>query len=243
MANAPYRRKNFAMESRNNGNGDDPQSTYYYSDDCFGLIFLSTGLVAGDVVFASCFALISAVAATYFNKNAKELNAKLQKQFPGAVAGLTLLFVAPVTRVVLQPNSLDFLPERAPFATILEIGVCALSVVYSLVATQQEKEADRQYCSYARTKGVYRSFAITKGVALSIINELEGLILWIRIDLVQSLPMATFQLETLSRMFHTHRALCHEEKLRSATKKGPGGTEEKLNYITTKRKYRNDSSR
>mmetsp|Transcript_2064 Transcript_2064/g.4524 ORF Transcript_2064/g.4524 Transcript_2064/m.4524 type:complete len:199 (+) Transcript_2064:52-648(+) len=141
MANAPYRRKNFAMESRNNGNGDDPQSTYYYSDDCFGLIFLSTGLVAGDVVFASCFALISAVAATYFNKNAKELNAKLQKQFPGAVAGLTLLFVAPVTRVVLQPNSLDFLPERAPFATILEIGVCALSVVYSLVATQQEKEA------------------------------------------------------------------------------------------------------
>ena len=129
-----------SVSKRNKDASSDKDTALYYNDDCFGLIFLSTGLVAHDAVFAACFALVSGLAATYYNKNNTDLDAKLQTQFPAAVAGLTLLFVAPVTRVVLQPQEWDFLPARVDFAAPLEIGVCAFSVLYALYRTEQLKQ-------------------------------------------------------------------------------------------------------
>ena len=128
-----------SKSSSNNKN----EKEIFYSDDCFGLIFLSTGLIAKDVVFAACFVLLSGLAAysfnTYSSFNEKGYSkSRLQKQFPAAVAGLTLLFFAPITRVIIQPSEISFLPERMSIAPILEIGVCAVSVIYSLVRSREE---------------------------------------------------------------------------------------------------------
>lgn len=126
----------------NNGKGE----FLNYNDDCFGLIFLTSVIVAQDAVFAACFALLSAVAAYSFsngtaynvsNKFGVSAN-KLQLQVPAVVAGLTLLVVAPVGRVLLQPDSIEFLPTMAPEATLLEFGVVAVSVIYALVQTRNE---------------------------------------------------------------------------------------------------------
>jgi len=132
-----------AKGNSNNGNSDnDKPPIKFYSDDCFGLIFLSSAFLAHDVVFAACFALLSGLAAFYFNNNLDEFDAKLQRQLPAAVAGLTLLFVAPVTRVVTQPTSIEFLPQRESFAPMLEIGVVAASVMYALLRTQKKKKIE-----------------------------------------------------------------------------------------------------
>lgn len=133
-----------SVKNKNNSGKGDFLS---YNDDCFGLIFLTSIVVAQDAVFAACFALLSALAAYSFSngtadnvsKNFGISANKLQLQVPAAVAGLTLLVVAPVGRVLLQPDSIEFLPTMAPEATLLEFGVVAVSVIYALVQTRNEE--------------------------------------------------------------------------------------------------------
>lgn len=110
-----------------NNNGSRP-TTLPYSDDCFGFVFLLSLLLAGDVLFAACFALVSAGAAYRVNV---QKQVRFTKQLPSVVAVWTLLIVAPVTRVILGHwLLLDQMPSRLPHATTIEVALVAVSVLY-----------------------------------------------------------------------------------------------------------------
>ena len=104
------------------------QDDSYYSDDCFGLIFLCGAVVVQDPVFAGIFLILSSVGAILTQLGRLQAN----KQIPGAVAGFTLL-LTPVATTLLQ--KMGILPN--PIATNapiwLEAAVCTFSLFYSFV--------------------------------------------------------------------------------------------------------------
>lgn len=119
----------------------------YYSDDCFGLIFLTTGLIAHDVLFAGCFLILSTLGASAFNNRflpgRLEQRRNLKVQLPAVVAGATLLLVSLARNTVATAMSLQFSME---FATIfeteafnvpLEVAVCLISLIYGFVSSQK----------------------------------------------------------------------------------------------------------
>lgn len=121
----------------------------YYSDDCFGLIFLSTGLIAHDVLFAGFFLILSILAASAFNskffQNILEQRRKLKMQLPAVVAGATLLLVSLIRNTIVTGISLQFSKE---FATIfetetfnipLEVAVCLISLIYGFASSQKNQ--------------------------------------------------------------------------------------------------------
>lgn len=106
-----------------------PQSAY--SDDCFGLIFLSSSVAAKDPVFAGTFLVVSSIAVVATNVSRP---LPPGKAIPGAVAGVTLL-LAPLVRLLVANAELQSPKEFAP---TLEVAVCVFSLVYGLVLSKDD---------------------------------------------------------------------------------------------------------
>jgi hypothetical protein len=119
----------------------DPPSDnakFSYSDDCFGLISLSTGIAAKDATFAAVFVALSALTAVASaTVLSTALTAKDERKVPGAVAGATLI-LAPIIKQVLFASGIPVAEAgqqdaTAPWAPLLEAGVCAFSLLYGFV--------------------------------------------------------------------------------------------------------------
>jgi hypothetical protein len=119
----------------------DPPSDndkFSYSDDCFGLISLSTGIAAKDASFAAVFVALSALTAVASaTVLSTALTAKDERKVPGAVAGATLI-LAPLVKQVLfalgiQAAQAGQLDSTASWAPLLEAGVCTFSLLYGFV--------------------------------------------------------------------------------------------------------------
>lgn len=136
---APRKRRGLLATSRDKHLSDSGGTSasskgvkFTYSDDCFGLIALSTGIAAQDAVFSGTFvALSAATALAGATVCAQSLNAAShQRQVPAAVAGATLV-LAPLVRwtlrSALQYEAADTMP---PWAPTLEVAVCLFSLAY-----------------------------------------------------------------------------------------------------------------
>jgi hypothetical protein len=104
--------------------GEDVEKDY--SDDCFGLIFLSGALALGDAVFAGTFLILSTIAAISVKTRTLQ---KGDTQLPAAVAGLTLLATPLATLSLGESGIYSSLPQidQAP---LVEIGLCSFSMIY-----------------------------------------------------------------------------------------------------------------
>jgi hypothetical protein len=119
----------------------DPPSDaakFSYSDDCFGLISLSTGIAAKDATFAAVFVALSALTAVASaTVLSAALTAKDERKVPGAVAGATLILAPLVKQVLLASATLvgevGQQDSAASWAPLLEVGVCIFSLVYGFI--------------------------------------------------------------------------------------------------------------
>lgn len=116
----------------------------FYSDDCFGLIFLSTGLVVQDVDFCVVFLVASALAATFTlqTRNQSSFVPVTAEQLPGIVALVALLIHAAMhmwnlslVDVYLQISGSDSIvpTQPLPWAATWEAAVCLFSAAYHLL--------------------------------------------------------------------------------------------------------------
>jgi hypothetical protein len=112
---------------------------YSYNDDAFGLVFLCGATVAKDVVFATVFLVLSALAAAA----TQQRKLPPTKQVPAAVAALTLI-VAPIITTTLvgvgSPytsslehyfGSLEISPNANAWS--IEEALCCISMFYGFV--------------------------------------------------------------------------------------------------------------
>jgi hypothetical protein len=105
-----------------------------YNDDAFGLVFLCGAFVAKDAIFATTFLLLSAAAATSLRNDlfAKTSSIDTKYLLPSIVAGISL-----VTTLLLHDTLISILPISLPVenpqATIIEVGVCTISLVYGII--------------------------------------------------------------------------------------------------------------
>ena len=119
-----------------------------YSDEAFGLIFLSTSVVAKDSIFAVLFLSFSAGAALWTNVIGKPTNRSVILAMPGAVALTTFLLrwtvAIPLVSVLLSSSNLS-IPEPVtqlltPFQ--LESVVCLVSMVRAAMLVKEEQSTD-----------------------------------------------------------------------------------------------------
>ena len=125
--------------------GNNDAEALLYNDDAFGLVFLSSVLVAHDPIFSSVFLFVSAIVAAITNVGAenKAQSARVVNLLPGLVAIASLTIQA----ILLSPQNqnlherlLQMLSEigldlgGAPLSTnalALEVGVCVISFVWA----------------------------------------------------------------------------------------------------------------
>jgi hypothetical protein len=112
-----------------------------YNDDAFGFVFLGGFLITQDPIFAGIFLLLSAVAAIATR------NGKLPatNSVPAGVAGCTLI----VNLIIPKDKLYELLPiiemgePSLPLdASLIEIGICTVSIIYGLIlfpSNQEEK--------------------------------------------------------------------------------------------------------
>ena len=119
--------------TNNNNNNTD------YIDDCFGLIFLSSSFLAHDTIFSVTFVALSAVALVLTRANQipwpheqPTLSRERQRRAGPAVVAATTLLVTPVLEILIQSvYTQDLLDDRA---RLLELAVCAVSVLYGFLS-------------------------------------------------------------------------------------------------------------
>lgn len=101
-----------------------------YSDDCFGLIFLTSSVGLNDAAFGGVFLFLSSlgVILTRLNK------LPISPQIPATVAGGSLL-LTPLVRFLFQ-NNLE--APRLAEAPWIEVGLCTFSMVYGFVVRKNE---------------------------------------------------------------------------------------------------------
>ena len=125
--------------------GNNDAEALLYNDDAFGLVFLSSVLVAHDPIFSSIFLSVSAIVAAITNVGAenKAQSARVVNLLPGMVA----LASFSIQAILLSPQNqnlherlLQMLSEigldlgGAPLSTnalALEVGVCVMSIVWA----------------------------------------------------------------------------------------------------------------
>ena len=109
-----------------------------YNDDCFGLVFLTGAFVAKNVIFSSCFLILSAIAASVRNtredKNSKSVNMKLNKAelylIPGVVA-INAYISSSIIQSIFHENLINISPTfdtkvawECPTITYVTIVTC-----------------------------------------------------------------------------------------------------------------------
>ena len=112
-----------------------------YIDDCFGLISLSSLVVARDAVFCATFVALSAVALVATRANQIQLEdvtaERRCRAVPAVVAAATLL-LAPVVEILVTPYYTQELNDKA---RLLELAVVAVSIAYGFVSKVDDEEA------------------------------------------------------------------------------------------------------
>lgn len=99
-----------------------------YNDDAFGLVFLSSFVVEHDNAFAGTFGVLSTVAAILVRSKVIEYRPLI----PGIVAVCTVLALTALTPTELHPDNV----------TRLQLGVCAVSLAWSIIQEVQQQKAD-----------------------------------------------------------------------------------------------------
>jgi hypothetical protein len=133
----PFRLRHSLESWRTEPPSDDAK--FSYSDDCFGLIALSTGIAGKDTVFALVFVALSALAAlASATVLADRLSVREERRVPATVAGASLL-LAPVAKqlVVGFDGTLGEQDAVSSWTPFLEVGVCAFSLLYGFVLAQR----------------------------------------------------------------------------------------------------------
>jgi len=110
-----------------------------YNDDAFGFVFLGGFLITQDPIFAGIFLLLSAVAAIATR------NGKLPatNAVPAGVAGCTLI----VNLMIPKDKLYELLPiiemgePSLPLdSSLIEIGICTVSMIYGLILFPSNQE-------------------------------------------------------------------------------------------------------
>ena len=118
-----------------------------YSDDCFGLIFLTGLAVVRDQLFAATFLVLSVVAVLLarFDKLPKSKPLSLKRGVPAVVAGTSFVMSTALHGLVV--NDLSPLLEAGttesplPISPVLtELVVCSISVLYAIVENRAATE-------------------------------------------------------------------------------------------------------
>ena len=112
---------------------DNDMQLERYNDDSFGLVFLAGGLISKDIVFATTFLTLSAIAAasTYFGiLDADERN-------PGIVALATLLLSSIVTSFLVSSGSFENFSTPPP----IETALCTISFLVSIFNWARREQA------------------------------------------------------------------------------------------------------
>jgi len=124
--------KQFSSKSHclsKNSNDDSATRFVDYNDDAFGLVFLCGSFVAQDAIFATCFLLASAMAATA----TKQKRILFDNRVPAVVAGVSLV-VSSLVSAALQSTSMStWLSGKNPSALLIELAVCSISILYGFV--------------------------------------------------------------------------------------------------------------
>jgi len=123
--------------SNNDSNAENTNDNY--NDDAFGFVLLVGYVVTHDIIFAGTFVLLSAIAAIATRSG----NLPATTSVPAAVAGLTY-----IVNLVLPSETLyELLPfiERPDAAlpldvSLIELGICSVSILYGLVLSSSNKE-------------------------------------------------------------------------------------------------------
>jgi len=140
------------LRDRERGKKQQPE----YIDDCFGLVALSSVIVAHDVIFGATFVALSAVALVATRANLVNqwllekdvvLTAERQRRAVPGVVAVTALLVAPVVeqtvRLWVAPffeTSISMLPELEGNARLLELAVCSVSFLYGFFSKVDDEE-------------------------------------------------------------------------------------------------------
>ena len=125
----------------------DPNDGASYSDDCFGLIFLTGLAIVQDKLFASTFLALSVVALllTRFDKLPQESKLSVKRGVPAVVAGSTFVVATALHGLVV--NDLQPLLEAStttspsPVSPILaELVVCSISILYAVLENKDPND-------------------------------------------------------------------------------------------------------
>ena len=115
-----------------------------YTDDCFGLIFLSSAFVAHDTVFSVTFVVLSTEALLLTRSNRKPIawytkntntnitRERQRRAVPAVVAATTLLLSTLVLEPIITATALMG-PQEDP-ARIVEWAVCSVSILYGFLS-------------------------------------------------------------------------------------------------------------
>mmetsp|Transcript_11457 Transcript_11457/g.17602 ORF Transcript_11457/g.17602 Transcript_11457/m.17602 type:complete len:178 (+) Transcript_11457:104-637(+) len=113
----------------NNDESNSSREIISYSDDCFGLIFLSSAIAFQDYVFGGVFFILSLVGV--ISVNSYNLSSYQQKA-PAAVSALTIAIIS-LGRSWLT-NAIDFnFPEISSSTMPAEYLFCSISILNSFL--------------------------------------------------------------------------------------------------------------
>mmetsp|Transcript_14280 Transcript_14280/g.21094 ORF Transcript_14280/g.21094 Transcript_14280/m.21094 type:complete len:176 (+) Transcript_14280:65-592(+) len=113
----------------NNLDSEPSKEITAYSDDCFGLIFLSSTFAFQDYVFGGVFFILSLVGVISFNMD--DLSCYQQKA-PAVVSVLTLVIIF-LTRTWLTDTINFNFPEVLSSAPLAEYLFCSVSILNSIL--------------------------------------------------------------------------------------------------------------
>ena len=134
---SPSSRLHAADKRRQQGGGKSTE----YIDDCFGLISLSSLVVAHDAVFCATFIVLSTVALVATRTGRirlpEDVSAERQRRAVPAVVAIAALLLSPAAETLAAPLYTQDLDDNARF---LELAVCAVSVAYGFFSKVDDQE-------------------------------------------------------------------------------------------------------
>ncbi len=120
-------------------NDSNAENTNNYNDDAFGFVLLIGYATTHDAIFAGTFVLLSAIAAIATRSG----KLPATNSVPAAVAGFTYI----VNFIIPSETLYQLLPfiERPEAAlpvdiSLIELGICSVSILYGLVLSSSNKE-------------------------------------------------------------------------------------------------------
>lgn len=128
-----------AKKTESTSNEVEDDTTFFYNDDAFGLIFLTASLALRDLCFAAAFLFLSAIAATAVSANVF----KFQPVLPGVVAyvALALSKLEPLSSAA-QAFGVDIAMPLDDNGRNIELAICAISLIWGIIQ-QRRPSSDK----------------------------------------------------------------------------------------------------